>query len=631
MKNLIVLAFLITTCLCSFASEKTGTYLLSKNEYKELEANNKLISEAIKNAYGVVSGVEGHKIDIRKVDAWTKEMAEFRYFPDVDVEKRKQFSSGILNSNENKSFKLRVTLNIEKCILNAAMRAGLDENGSFVLNIAVVGDDRVFVTEAIDKEVFLEMVKNQTFTDKTFKKYFGENVMNMNYHIEILKTNVCFLKDIVKPDCLISFELNKADTSFSYFANKVTSKEYSAQYVLFDVLVSKEKSRLTQKANDAVIREADRSEHIKYYFCIPIDNKRPGSGKLIDMEGKIANTEDGIVNDVVVLLKDASNKIIASKITDKEGYFKMEKVEEGMGYTLFVDKSCKQKGLKLKTKANKFVGEFKKGKLGFDYKLLSSDEKTIEVMNEPDPSAEFMTKIKARMVVVTDRINPLKDQTVELRDGNNKLLQTKITDMNGDFEFSDVNLKEIHSIELPTYKEVSKNEKIYLANTKNELVARVNKNAEGKFAYKIIPAEASYITSMEETDVELTFNKQKKLNTGDIVIRDFVYYDVNSFLLTDVSKATLNQILKILNSNPEFKLEIVSHTDCRGENNENLKLSQKRSEAVVDYFSKAGVEISKLKPVGMGESKPLNNCTDGKPCTDEEYKMNRRTEFKFYK
>ena len=93
----------------------------------------------------------------------------------------------------------------------------------------------------------------------------------------------------------------------------------------------------------------------------------------------------------------------------------------------------------------------------------------------------------------------------------------------------------------------------------------------------------------------------------------------------------LEKINKIVTENAGFKLEIISHTDCRGESAENLKLSQKRSEAVMAYFIKKNVDSKRLKSVGMGELKPLNNCIDGKQCIEDEYKMNRRTEFKFYK
>ena len=49
------------------------------------------------------------------------------------------------------------------------------------------------------------------------------------------------------------------------------------------------------------------------------------------------------------------------------------------------------------------------------------------------------------------------------------------------------------------------------------------------------------------------------------------------------------------------------------------------------YIISKKIESTRIKPVGMGESKPLNSCADGASCIEDEYKMNRRTEFRFYK
>jgi outer membrane protein OmpA-like peptidoglycan-associated protein len=210
-------------------------------------------------------------------------------------------------------------------------------------------------------------------------------------------------------------------------------------------------------------------------------------------------------------------------------------------------------------------------------------------------------------------------------------LQTKKTDKEGYFEFNGINPKENYSIELPDYKETVKNEKVYLATVKNELVSQFTKNAAGKFSYKMLPVDVSYLSSMQEEDIEMTFNTQKKLNENDIVIRDFIYFDLNFYNLSSQSTAVLDKIAKIVTQNTLYKLEIISHTDCRGEASENLKLSQKRSESVMLYFLKKGIDPKRLKPIGMGETKPLNSCVDGKACLEDEFKMNRRTEFKFYK
>lgn len=631
MKKLLPFILLCFTGLISFATTKIDPYLVGKLEYKDLESSSKLIDRLIVNAFGISNEDNDYKFNFKKIDCWNEEVTEFRYFPEVDVEKRSKLSKGVLASSKNTSIKFRVTINSEKSFLTARIREYLDENSSFEMELVVVGDERIFVTEAVDKDVYNEILNTKSFVDKAFKNFFGVNVMNMNYHIEVLKTTACLMKDLQKPDCLETYDMGAQDSAYTIFSNKISTREYSSSFILFDVTVTKDKSRLTQKANDVIIRDADRSEHIRFYFCIPKHNLKPGSGRFFDIEGKIVTSDKKPFADVNVELRDASNKLVATQKTDKNGYLKFNKVDEGMTYTLFVDKSYKEEGLKLTTNADKTVGLFKKSKLGFDYKLLTPVINTLEVVEVKDPSDDLMIKIKARIVSVSDKVNPIADQVVELRDFQNKVLQTKITNKDGDFEFSDVNIKEIYSVELFEYKEKFKNEKLYISNTKNELVARISKDANGKFAYKTIPADLIYLSDMKSEDVSLTVKRQLKLNDNAIMIRDFVFYEVNSVVLSAEAKSIIDKIIKIANENKESKIEIISHTDVRGEGADNIKLSQKRSEAVLDYFVKSGIDKARLSSIGKGESEPLNSCTDGVPCTEDEYKMNRRTEFRFYK
>jgi outer membrane protein OmpA-like peptidoglycan-associated protein len=330
-------------------------------------------------------------------------------------------------------------------------------------------------------------------------------------------------------------------------------------------------------------------------------------------------------------LRNELNTVIATQKTDKAGYFKFEKLEEGGNYSLFIDNNCKEKVVYLNTKKGERVGEFIKTDIGFEYKLIQSDITKLIALNETDPSEDFTASIKGRMVSVTNKIAPIKDQVVELKGADNKVLQSKKTNMQGDFEFTNIDPNAAFTIELPNYKASSKEEKVYLANSKNELVQQFARDASGKFSYKIIPADVVRLSALTESDPELSFVKQKKISDKEIIIRDFVYYNLNSFQLLSDSKPTLDKIANIISSNQGYKLEIISHTDSRGDKNENQKLSEKRSESVVAYLVTKKVDPQLLKPSGMGEGKPLNGCIDGTGCIEDEYKMNRRTEFRFYK
>lgn len=114
-----------------------------------------------------------------------------------------------------------------------------------------------------------------------------------------------------------------------------------------------------------------------------------------------------------------------------------------------------------------------------------------------------------------------------------------------------------------------------------------------------------------------------------IIISD-IKYDFDSPNLTQRSKNILDTTLVLLfKKYPNLKFEISAHTDSKGSDAYNLKLSQKRAESVVRYLVSKGIPEQQLVPMGYGETKPIapNENPDG---TDNPTgrEKNRRTEFK---
>ena len=110
-----------------------------------------------------------------------------------------------------------------------------------------------------------------------------------------------------------------------------------------------------------------------------------------------------------------------------------------------------------------------------------------------------------------------------------------------------------------------------------------------------------------------------------------LYYELNKFNITFEGELILDKIVSIMNANPKVNIEVISHTDARGEDVLNLTLSQKRSNSVVDYLNSKGINKARLKAIGKGESEIKNRCLNGVDCSDKEHEFNRRTEFNFLK
>ena len=107
-----------------------------------------------------------------------------------------------------------------------------------------------------------------------------------------------------------------------------------------------------------------------------------------------------------------------------------------------------------------------------------------------------------------------------------------------------------------------------------------------------------------------------------------IYYDFNESYIRDDAEPELDKLLEMMNENPDYIVEIGSHTDTRGSNRYNLRLSQKRAEAVVQWLVDKGISTGRLVPRGYGEKQNVNKCVNYIPCAEADHQMNRRTEFK---
>ena len=88
------------------------------------------------------------------------------------------------------------------------------------------------------------------------------------------------------------------------------------------------------------------------------------------------------------------------------------------------------------------------------------------------------------------------------------------------------------------------------------------------------------------------------------VLIDNIFYDFDKATLRPESTTSLDELVKLLNENPNVTIELSAHTDYRGSEVYNKKLSQKRAEAVVNYLIAHGIASDRLTPVGYGKEKP---------------------------
>ncbi|HEX4887142.1 MAG TPA: OmpA family protein [Luteibaculaceae bacterium] len=115
----------------------------------------------------------------------------------------------------------------------------------------------------------------------------------------------------------------------------------------------------------------------------------------------------------------------------------------------------------------------------------------------------------------------------------------------------------------------------------------------------------------------------------DNLIRFYeIYFDYDKYKLRPTASNDLKIMLELLNNNPEWRVEIAAHTDSRGRDAYNQRLSERRAESVVNYLIARGIAPNRLVARGFGETKPTNRCVDGVNCNEIEHQANRRIEFR---
>ena len=93
-------------------------------------------------------------------------------------------------------------------------------------------------------------------------------------------------------------------------------------------------------------------------------------------------------------------------------------------------------------------------------------------------------------------------------------------------------------------------------------------------------------------------------NISAPVLIENIFYDFDKATLRPESATALDELVKLLNENPNITIELSAHTDSRGSDQYNERLSQRRAESVVNYLIDHGIAADRLTPKGYGEGKP---------------------------
>lgn len=196
---------------------------------------------------------------------------------------------------------------------------------------------------------------------------------------------------------------------------------------------------------------------------------------------------------------------------------------------------------------------------------------------------------------------------------------------------------------------------IQLTNKKTGKIEKAVSDKNGKFTFMLEPntdysvvgtMSGHYSGTKDITTKGLDRSKTQYINlvlcvspleVGKTIVLNNIYYDFDKCDIRKDAAVELDRLVELMKKYPNMEIELSSHTDQRGAESYNQQLSQCRAESAVNYIVSKGISKTRIKAVGYGETKLLQDCTkvQGCPVSSEGdcpcHQNNRRTEIKILK
>ncbi len=241
-------------------------------------------------------------------------------------------------------------------------------------------------------------------------------------------------------------------------------------------------------------------------------------------------------------------------------------------------------------------------------------------------SSEVQAKVAGKLLFGNKDKQALANQKFYLLNEKNDTLHKAVSGEDGSFVLDKLNTAQDYYLKLVPAKPLADEDNLYLAMPDGAILTLIPKKDRG-FEYKLLSSDMPFLKPGKESTIttKKVVRELKELHFSDHLFKK------PGTELTKEATQVLDKVVAILKKDPKTQLEIITHTDSKGEAIANLSLSVKRSVALSNYLVSKGIDKSRLKALGKGGSEPLNKCEEGVECSEEELEINRRTEFRFYK
>jgi outer membrane protein OmpA-like peptidoglycan-associated protein len=237
------------------------------------------------------------------------------------------------------------------------------------------------------------------------------------------------------------------------------------------------------------------------------------------------------------------------------------------------------------------------------------------------------TSLQGKVVISPQKLPYLAHQKLFLKRNNRTAYTTEI-DGFGFFEFTGVRRNRDYSIEFDSLSKKLDGSVFYIASLNGKKIKEID--LRKGFGFELLPLEFNSLASMQDDDLDAKIKEFKSGTAGnELLVKKYIHYETGSYFISKENRKYMNAIARVLKENKQFILRVNSHADANGNDDFNLALSVKRANEIKTYLVKKGIAAERIMTYGYGETKPVNNCTNGVNCSEIQHRQNRRTEFVF--
>ena len=183
--------------------------------------------------------------------------------------------------------------------------------------------------------------------------------------------------------------------------------------------------------------------------------------------------------------------------------------------------------------------------------------------------------------------------------------------------------------------------KVELIDKEGKIIEEVETNEKGEYSFEVECSEKYTVrgskpdykddlrevnTSVIDSYENITDLSLVPLIIDNKIVINPIFFDFDKWNIRTDAKYELENIVDVMREHPSMVIKIESHTDRRGTERYNMKLSDRRAKSTADYLLSRGIDTARIESaIGYGESQLLIDC--GKNCTEEQHQVNRRSYF----